>query len=225
MTASNDHNVRVTYPSFCSLPDPATLPNYTVSTGRSSGSAYAAKILEGSPFYHKPHLFSKILSKKEGEGTIGWGGEERTAGNTVVIVPGSQQVKIGLCGDAFPSVHPQVVAIVAPSILLHADEQNNDEKDQPHQDQDGLMLTKKELDGLLEKRQRPSPGVNPSNIYASLTAFNRACWDRAEDIPFHNDPYATEWITSSNRTRFHGSEVESKFKCEHDFSVIQFSYY
>lgn len=118
-----------------------------------------------------------------------------TGEKTIVIQPGSRNLKIGLAKDAFPKIIPHVIARKVDETAMDL-----------VTEEDGIWrLEADELKDALALRNKLSRKKQPPNIYASLQTYNKSV--ESQNIPLHNDSYAIEWTETENRRIICGKEA------------------
>lgn len=181
-------------PSASTIPThPPTLFTFATTT-KTTQSAFALRALEGASSATASTGFFRNVPDPS-----------RSPETTFVIVPGSAQVKVGRAGDAFPTIHPQVIAIRRKRSKDNAtDEAKNGDK---------------HLSSRLSDREwRQKLAVRLAAIDAPITAdayleemrgVNAALAQSIESVALHNDLNAVEWITKApaSQTRFYGQKV------------------
>ena len=117
--------------------------------------------------------------------------------DTIVIQPGSANLRIGRATDAFPITVPMVIAVPSDPPATHEPQPKRTESE------DGTILFGDEFNELLDTLTKDFKArmkyykrrILPNSRELAAN-FNRR--QEPEEIPDHNDPYKKEWIDVSN---------------------------
>ncbi|KAL0093135.1 hypothetical protein F4703DRAFT_1902984 [Phycomyces blakesleeanus] len=102
--------------------------------------------------------------------------------DTIVIHPGSRNLRIGLASEAFPKTVPHVIARhIAQPIPEIPDEEVDEENEEAIE----------EIKGELKWRMKSAKRRAVPNAEGQVVGFNTQAYQ--ELIPDHNDPYKVEW--------------------------------
>ncbi|KAI8391391.1 uncharacterized protein BYT42DRAFT_509384 [Radiomyces spectabilis] len=150
-----------------------------------------------------------IPGNKAGSEAIAPNAEEEWR-DTIIIHPGSRNLRIGLASEAFPRTVPHVIArrMKAPSAVVNKQAQKMDIEPLPTEmdtdeataqpptvDAENSMLNRDdalfEIKNELKWRMKNAKRRAVPNAEAQVSSFNRQAVQ--ETIPDHNDPYKVEW--------------------------------
>lgn len=122
--------------------------------------------------------------------------EELRGGKTIVIHPGSRNLRIGLASDAYPQSIPHVIArrFKNPAPLVneeYADLSKEDVYEAKYGPESPFQKSFDILNEELKNRMRLAKRRVVPNAHQLVCSYNKSV--RPEVIPDHNDPYRVEW--------------------------------
>ncbi|KAI9256290.1 hypothetical protein EDC94DRAFT_523256 [Helicostylum pulchrum] len=125
--------------------------------------------------------------------------------DTIIIHPGSRNLRLGFASEAFPKCVPHVIARRFKN-KLQQDNMDMDVVTESEEDEEKRQEALQEIRGELKWRMKNAKRRAVPNAEAQVIGFNTTAFK--ETILDHNDPYKVEWTeTTSNAEYFVGEKA------------------